>query len=189
MMRQRLALLIGAGFILASVAGCTGAADTRAELFRIRDRSKSQMDILKRKNELLNRQLNDMNEQVAELQESNDRLSAELGEYAARPEEVKLEIITEVNTMFSGVVTSQQDFKAQVDATVEEKTAAIEAELAEGLANLEKTLIQHGDFVHFVTSEQDSINRVFALRFDNRPWYQSVLGKWDDMERTMPEAP
>ena len=188
MMRQWLTLLIGVSFILA-LAGCTGTAETRAELFRIRDRSKGQMDILKRKNELLNRELNDMKDQVNELQESNDRLSAELGEYAARPEEVKLEIITEVNTMFSGVVNSQQDFKAQVEATLEEKTAVIEADLVEGLAKMEKTLIQHGDFVHFVTSEQDSINRVFAMRFDNRPWYQSVLGKWNDMERHTEEAP
>ena len=53
----------------------------------------------------------------------------------------------------------------------------------EGLLELEETLLEHASFVRFVTGEQDSINYIFAARFDSRPWYQSILGKWEDMER------
>jgi hypothetical protein len=189
MRRHWLTLLIGVGFVLA-LTGCNRNQEIQAELFRIRDRNKAEMDLLKKSNELLNRRYNDLKERVDKLQETNDRLTGELTEYATRPEEVKLEIITEVNTRFAAIANGQQDFMTQVNADFEEKEAVIETDLVAGLDRMEKTLLQHAAFVQFVSSEQDSINRVFAGRFDSRPWYQSVLGKWADMERgKLEEAP
>jgi adenylosuccinate lyase len=147
------------------------------------------MDILKKSNELMNRQLNDMREKVTELRESNDRLSGELTELATRPDEVKLEIITDVNARFSGMAQAQDEFTTQVNAKVEESNAATEADLEAKLAELTEVLEKHQEFVHFVATQQDSINRVFANRFDSRPWYQSVIGRWNDMELTRQETP
>ena len=30
--------------------------------------------------------------------------------------------------------------------------------------------------------------RLFASRIDSRPWYQSIIGKWEDKERAEAEA-
>jgi hypothetical protein len=30
---------------------------------------------------------------------------------------------------------------------------------------------------------------VFAERFDSRPWYQSIIGKWEDQERQTLSSP
>jgi hypothetical protein len=51
------------------------------------------------------------------------------------------------------------------------------------LEEFKKKVDEHEEFVNFVTAQQDSINRVFATRLDSRPWYESILGKWEDMQR------
>ena len=175
--------------MLGALAGCSGNQEVRAEMINIRDRSNAQMDLLKKSNELMNRKLNRMSERVSDLQDSNDRLSTELAEYATRPEEIKLEIITEVNTRFAAMAKGHDDFVDNLNSRFDTKTAEIEGELNSSLEDLAVTLTKHAAFVRFVSSEQDSINRVFATRFDNRPWYQSVLGKWEDMDRNRQDTP
>jgi hypothetical protein len=59
----------------------------------------------------------------------------------------------------------------------------IDAGLQTKVDTMEQDLAQHVAFVNFVATEQDSINRVFATRFDSRPWYQSYMGKWEDMQK------
>jgi len=182
MTRHWLAFLVGAVCLLV-MTGCDKNAGVRDELFRIRDNNKAEMDILKKRNEMLNRELNDLKETADKLQDSNDRLSLELTNYATRPDQVKLEIITEVNTRFASIANSQQAFIDQVNQSFAAVDTAINADLEAGLAELEETLVEHTALVRFVTGEQDSINHIFASRFDSRPWYQSILGKWEDMER------
>lgn len=188
-MTRRLVLPVAALVLAAAVSGCTGNQQLEAELHRFRDSSKSQLDLLKKQNELLNRKLNDMNETVDEFADTGDRLSTELATYVNRPEEVKLEIITEVNNRFGGIATGQEEFKEDINEMFEQETAAIKADVEQNVEEMQNTLTQHISFVQFVATQQDSINRVFANRFDSRPWYESVLGKWDDMERRKQEAP
>jgi predicted nuclease with TOPRIM domain len=182
MIRRILTFFVLAGTV-GILGGCQGNRELRAEMINVRDRAAAQMDRMKKENELLNRKLNDMNETVGKLQDSNDRLSTELTNYATRPEEVKLEIITEVNTRFSAMAKGQDDFVKDLNDRFDTKTAAIESDLDNQLAAISDTLNDHSMFVHFVASQQDSINRVFASRFDSRPWYQSILGKWEDMKK------
>ena len=187
MTRHRLTLLFGASCLLV-MTGCSQNSGVRDELFRVRDRNKAQMDILKKSNELINRELNDLNEQVVKLTESNDRLSGDLTEFATRPEEIKLEIITEVNTRFGAMAKSQQAFMDQVNQNFETRDTEINEALTTDVAEMEATLVEHAAFVRFVSTEQDSINRVFAMRFDSRPWYQSIIGRYEDMQRAKEAA-
>jgi hypothetical protein len=48
---------------------------------------------------------------------------------------------------------------------------------------MERTLEAKDEFFRFVFSEQDSINMEFAARFESRPWYESVLGRWEEREQ------
>jgi chromosome segregation ATPase len=188
MKRRWIAVLPVLGLALAA-SGCNGTRELEAELGNVRTRTRDQLDVLKKQNELLNRRLNDMNSRVDKLSDSNDRLSTDLTTYSTRPDEIKIEILTEVNTRFSFIATRQQEFEAQVDTLLLHRTASIADSLQTGLAAMEKTLAQHSTFVHYVAAEQDSINRVFANRFDSRPWYQSYMGKWEDMQRARAQTP
>ena len=96
---------------------------------------------------------------------------------------MKLEIITEVNTRFQAVGRKQDDFIAQINTRFEQRSTTIEDNLDSEVVDMEKMLNQHTTFAWFVATEQDSINRVFANRFDSRPWYESIIGKWEDRNR------
>lgn len=182
MTRICLAFLVGAVCLLA-LNGCDKNAGIRDELFRIRDKNKAEMDILKKRNEMLNRELNDLKEIADKLRDSNDRLALELTNYSTRPDQVKLEIITEVNTRFDALAKSQQAFIDAANQNFADLDTLMKADLQAGLKELDETLVENMAFIRFVTGEQDSINYIFASRFDSRPWYQSILGKWEDMER------
>jgi hypothetical protein len=190
MNRPRLAILPALGFGAALLAaGCSGSRDFEAELGTVRSTTRTQLDVLKKQNELLNRKLNDMNARVDEIQVSNERLSTDLTTYASRPDEIKIEILTEIQTTFQSLAARQQEFEANTDSLLATETRVIAESLEVKLADVDKSLAQHSAFVHFVSSEQDSINRVFANRFDSRPWYQSILGRWEDMQRARTQTP
>jgi outer membrane murein-binding lipoprotein Lpp len=171
------------------LAGCEGTQQIEIELNNVKETTKSQMDIIKKQNELMNRKLNDINEKLRELQETNDRLSGDLAAFASRPEEIKLEIISEVNSRFVGAAKTQEDFKAEVTELFQKRMSEIEESMKQEIEDMEKTLAQHSAFGSFVAGEQDSINKVFASRFDSRPWYQSYIGKWEDMEKNKDTTP
>ncbi len=181
-----LAVVLGVGMTL---AGCQGNRQMQQDLVNLQSTTKKQLDLLKQQNEFLNRKMNTVNTNVATLTEKTDQLSAELATYANRPEEVKLEIISEVNTRFESIAANNKEFQAEVLANFKAQEEQIDQKLLVQLEDMNKTLNKHTAFVKFVASEQDSINRVFANRFDSRPWYQSIIGKWDDMERAQQTAP
>ena len=40
------------------------------------------------------------------------------------------------------------------------------------------------EFVRFVMTYQDTVNIAFASRFDQKPWYTSILGRWEQKKPT-----
>lgn len=188
---MRLRLLSITAFLGVAIlfAGCGADREMQAELVNLKSSTKKQLDLLKQQNQFLNRKLNTVNEKVDELTELTTNLRAELSTYANRPEEVKLEIINEVNTRFAAIAKNQDEFKEQVQTAFQDQSKKINDDLATELEAMNKTLNKHTAFVQFVASEQDSINRVFANRFDSRPWYQSIIGKWEDRERAASSTP
>ncbi len=188
MTRRSLAVLVLLGVAL-PLGGCRQIRQNQQDILNLQSTSRAKFDLMKRQNEFLNRKVNQLTEKVDELTDTNERLSADLAAYAARPEEIKLEIVSEVNTIRQAMATSQRDFQEKVETTFAERTEALDSHIAEELTKIKKTLNKHTSFVQFVATEQDSINRVFARRFDSRPWYQSIIGKWEDRERAALASP
>ncbi len=188
---MRLRLLSITAFVGVAIlfAGCGANREMQAELVNLKSSTKKQLDLLKQQNQFLNRKLNTVNEKVDELTDLTNSLRTELSTYANRPDEVKLEIIEEVNTRFAAIAKSQKDFEDQVQTAFQDQAQQVNQKLDNQLAEMNKTLNKHTAFVQFVAAEQDSINRVFANRFDSRPWYQSIIGKWEDRERAAAETP
>ncbi len=188
-MRLRSLTIIAILGVGAALSGCQANREMQAELVNLKSSTKKQLDLLKQQNEFLNRKLNSLTTKVDDLTKANSDLSDQLATYANRPEEVKLEIISEVNTRFQAIAESQKQFQQDVQDQFDQETQKLDKKLDTQLADMNKTLNKHTAFVKFVASEQDSINRVFANRFDSRPWYQSIIGKWEDRERQAGETP
>jgi len=176
-------LVIAAVCGLTALTGCQQTREMQADLINLKQKSNKQFTLLKQQNEFMNRKVNTLNDKVEDLTKMNVTLSEELATYANRPDEVKIEIINEVNTRFAAIAKAQEDFKTNLTADVKAHNEKIETEMDAQFADMKKVLENHTSFVQFVAAEQDSINRVFANRFDSRPWYQSIIGKWDDKQR------
>ena len=185
MNRRLLVIVAFAG--LTALTGCQQTREMEAELINLKQKTNKQFTLLKQQNEFMNRKVNTLNEKVEDLTKMNGTLSEELATYANRPDEVKMEIIAEVNTRFASIAKAQEDFKNNLTKDVTEHNTKIEEKLETEFTDVRKVLENHTSFVQFVAAEQDSINRVFANRFDSRPWYQSIIGKWDDRERARKE--
>ena len=189
LMNRRLVSLVAVLGVGIALSGCQGNRQMQQDIVNLQNTTKKQLDLLKQQNEFLNRKMNTVNTNVATLTEKTDQLSAELSTYANRPEEVKLEIISEVNTRFEAIAAQNKEFQDEVNANFKGQQEQIDLKLQTQLDLMTKTLDKHTAFVNFVATEQDSINRVFANRFDSRPWYQSIIGKWDDRERAQKNNP
>ena len=182
MLRRPLSLTLVA-LAVVSLTGCGQVRKNQAEIIALKNTVNRDLELLKRQNTFMNRKVNKLQESVDEATEISSDLRTELSTYANRPEEVKIEIIGEVNSRFGAILKSNEEFKAEVTEMFKQHREATETRLTESLTAMEKTLNNHTAFVQFVATEQDSINRVFANRFDSRPWYQSIIGKWEDRER------
>jgi hypothetical protein len=189
MNHRRLAGLLVLWGAAASWAGCAKNQDIQAELAKVRETTMAQMDSLRKTNEALNKQLNAMNAQVDEVTRSSELWIPQLAANMNRPDSIRVEILNEVNTRFTYLATRQKEFEGVVDTLFTARSKAISDTLAVKLVEMDKTLAQHAAFVQFVAGEQDSINRVFANRFDSRPWYQSIIGRWQDQERAKAATP
>lgn len=186
-MQRRLSSLALAAFLLVGLTGCQQIRTNQAEIIELSNKVNHDLDLLKKQNTFLNRKVNKLQDSVEEASTVSKALREELSTYANRPDEVKLEIIEEVNSRFQAIGQSNEAFKAEVTEMFTTQAQNVNNRLDTTLAQMEKTLNNHTAFVQFVAAEQDSINRVFANRFDSRPWYQSIIGKWEDRERASNE--
>lgn len=187
-MLRRIPVLLGLSLSALLLVGCQGDREMKAKVLTMEQRTGKQFNLLKQQNEFMNRKVNSLNEKVEELTERNSELSEELATYANRPDEVKLEIIQEVNTMRAAMATDMEMFKSQLTKSVDDRFTQMQERRDTEFADMRKTLNHHTEFVQFVAAEQDSINRLFANRIDSRPWYQSIIGKWEDKERADAES-
>ena len=188
-MNRRFVSLVAVLGVGVALSGCQGNRQMQQDIVNLQNTTKKQLDLLKQQNEFLNRKMNTVNTNVAALTQKTDDLSANLSTFANRPDEVKLEIISEVNTRFEAIAAQNKEFQGEVLANFSGQQEQIDKKLQTQIDLMTKTLDRHTEFVNFVASEQDSINRVFANRFDSRPWYQSIIGKWDDRERARKNNP
>jgi len=183
-------LLVVLGLLSFSLvfSGCAGDREMKEKVLTMELQSKSKFGLLKQQNEFMNRKVNTLNEKVEELLEANAVLTERLAEFANRPDEIKIEIITEVNTRFATISTAQKQFTERVTEDVDTRFNVMENKFDTQFKDMNAVLLHHTEFVQFVSTEQDSINALFAGRIDSRPWYQSIIGKWEDKERAKAES-
>lgn len=182
---QLLALIVA----MAGLTGCQARnRDLEQELVDIKNAARLNEMLLERQSEFLTNKVDLVTQQIDKLEEDNHRLSRDFSIYAARPEEVKHEVLTEVDVKTDQATKAQEDFRREFTQKLNQRAADLDAKSREAISDYMDTLNADDRFFRFVFTEQDSLNRIFAARFENRPWYESILGKWESQQQREEEA-
>jgi chromosome segregation ATPase len=183
-MRSSRWLLAGLGFSLA-LAGCTESAQmTLAELERHKREVDKQMRLVREQNEQINAKLNVLKAEMDTIKTVYiPAVQVSLDSVAAKPDQVRIQMISEVDNRLQTIATDYRTFKEKVTETVNTNQKAVTDEMKTKLEAFDKRITDSREFVDFVLAQQDSVNREFAVRIDKRPWYKSIIGDWQDRQR------
>ena len=185
-------LVAGLGLSLVTVVGgCTESSKmTLAEMESLERRVDKQMRLVKEQNEQINSKLNIVKAELDTIKTVYiPAVSASLDSVAAKPEAYRLIIINEVENRLRTISESVAEFKKQVNDGTLARHEALTGEVKKKIDAFEGRVATTESMVNFVLAKQDSINREFAVRIDKRPWYTSILGAWDDQQRSKRNAP
>jgi hypothetical protein len=185
-------LVAGVGLtVVAALAGCTESGKlTLAEMERLRRDTDKQMRLVREQNEQINAKLNVVKAEMDTITTVYiPALSASLDSVAAKPEQARLQMISEVENRLRGITDNVRDFKTLVNETLVSQNRTLTDTLRIRLNNFDARIAKTKEYVDFVLAEQDSVNREFANRIDKRPWYISILGAWEDRQRARGQTP
>jgi chromosome segregation ATPase len=184
-MRSSRWLLAGLGFSLV-LAGCTESAQmTLAELERHKREVDKQMRLVREQNEQINAKLNVLKAEMDTIKTVYiPAVQVSLDSVAAKPDQVRIQMMSEVDNRLQTIATDYREFKTKVTETVNTNQKTLTDDLKTKVDAFEKRVSESENFVNFVLAQQDSVNREFAVRIDKRPWYRSIIGDYNDRKRS-----
>lgn len=185
-MIQRIALLLFLTPLIAGVVGCQGNRELQQELLNLKNETSLQLELLNRHNDFLTRKTDLVEERVERLSSSDRQLTREVNIYGARPDQIKREILDEVDVRGQMAADQRTAFTQEFDDRLTDKSAYLSDKTRTTIAGFERALDHEDRFFRFVFAEQDSMNLEFVSRFQDRPWYESLLGRWEQQENSAP---
>lgn len=191
-MQRNRGLVAGVGIaILGSLAGCSeGSRVTLAEMEKLRRETDKQMRLVREQNEQINDKLNLIKTQLDTIQTVYiPAVQASLDSVSRIPASTAVQIGNDVDGKIRTIRDDYKAFKEAVNQRLESTSTDLSTNLRTKLDQFEKDATFQKSLVDFVLAKQDSINREFAVRIDKRPWYKSILGDWDDIQRRKAQNP
>ncbi len=185
-MRRSRWILAGLGATLAvGLLGCSeGDKLTLAEMERLKRDVDKQMRLVKEQNLQINDKQNVLKEELRVIKEEYiPAVMVSLDSVSAKPDQVKVQMIAEVENRLRTITENVKDFKKEVNDDIVAHKSTVADSLKSRLDGYNKRISYIEDYTQFVLTQQDSVNREFANRIDKRPWYVSIIGAWDDRQR------
>lgn len=186
-MRLNRGLVAGLGLaIVGSLAGCSESNKvTLAEMERLRRDTDKQMRLVREQNEQINTNMKLIKAQLDTIQLAYiPAVQASLDSVSRIPAATAIQIGNDVDGKIRTIRDDYKEFKTSVNSRLEETSTSLATQLKTRLDTYETDAAQQKAMVDFVLAKQDSVNREFAVRIDKRPWYKSILGDWDDIQRS-----
>lgn len=172
-----LALILGMGV---ATAGCGHMTrDAQQALLDYKNQARFELEWAKTQIEFLNKKVVQVEEKLDQAARLDAQVNRDMAYYQARPDEIKREILREVDERAQELQERRSAFEAQLASDLDARVTAYDDSLVVRRHLIHDELDYNQRFVDFVMSSQDSINREFAYRFDSRPWYENVIGSWD----------
>lgn len=175
-------LLVLLPVLALAAAGCQGDRELQQELLNYKNDSRFQLELLDRHDQFLKEKMSDTQDMLAKVEASDHQLSRDFKSYASRPGQIKKEIVEDTAQRAQQIAAEELDFVEEVNGKLDSADARFDEEVTQTGNEIADRLKSEGRFFDYVMTAQDSLNLAFARRFDSRPWYESVLGKWTEKE-------
>lgn len=171
---------------LAAAVGCQGDRELQQELLNLKNESTLQLELLERHSAFLTEKTDMVEKQVDALADSDRRLSHDVAVYTARPDQIRKEILDEVDQRGELAAERRERFKEEILQRLDDRGDELTAKAQEAVDQYQAVLDRERAFIDFVFTQQDSMNQVYANRFADRPWYESILGTWEARQNATP---
>lgn len=173
-------LLVLLPVLALATAGCQGDRELQQEMLNYKNDTRYQLEVLNRHDQFLKEKMAGTQDMLAKAEASDRELSRDFRSYSSRPDEIKKEIVEDAAQRADRFAAQEADFLREIDGKLDSADARLQENLDRAGNEIADRLNSEGEFFDYVMSAQDSVNQVFARRFDSRPWYESVLGKWSE---------
>lgn len=176
-MGSRTLLVLGLTMV---VGGCAQDRQLQQDMVDYKNESGLTLQLLIDQNGFLNSKIERVRGEVEDVVEADRRFQYNFNVYSRRPDEIKLEILEEVGVRAELNEEQQAEFSADYSLRLQELQNELNDRRNLKISEMQAILDHEDMFFRFVYTDQDSVNNEFATRFDKKPWYQSLLGGWEE---------
>ena len=166
--------------VLAALAGCSNDAEKiQAQVTTFKSELDPEMQLLTRHSKFLKKKAETIAAKVDKLEADQAQLVSVLYALTSHPEAVKRDMTALLEAQQDTMATFQRATLQEFGRFLDQRDAAVQQKLAAQSDSLNAELAKADEFVRFVFSYQDTVNHNVAARFDQKPWYTSILGRWE----------
>jgi ABC-type glycerol-3-phosphate transport system substrate-binding protein len=170
--------------VLAALSGCNESKKLEGQVTRFKGEMDPQIQLMVRHSKFLKKKAETIAAKVDKIEAEQAQISATLASLTAAPGAAKRDILAFVDSKTDSLARFQKATLLELGTLLDERDAAIQKKLKAQDDSLKAGIAKTDEFVRFVMTNQDTVNQAFASRFDQKPWYTSILGRWEQKKPT-----
>ena len=173
-------------FVTVALSGCNESKKMEVMVANYKAEMGPQMQLMVRHSKFLQKKAETIAAKVDKLQADNAQIAQTLAALTYEPQAAKRDILALVDAHADTLARSQKNSLEELGQFLNQRDVAVRQSLTTQEDSLKVALAAADEFFRFVMSDQDTVNQAFAQRFDQKPWYTSILGRWEQKKKSTP---
>jgi len=165
--------------VLAGVFGCNDSKKLASQVTAFKGEMDPQIQLMTRHSKFLRKKAETISAKVDKIEAEQAQINATLGALRAEPGNAKRDILAVVDAKAETTAQFQRAALNEFGKFLDDRDAKVRQTLKAQDDSLRAALAKTDEFIRFVMTNQDTVNQAIAGRFDQKPWYTSILGRWD----------
>ena len=165
--------------LVSGLCGCNDTKKLETQVTAFKAEMDPQIQLMTRHSKFLRKKAETISAKVDKIEADQAQINQTLAALSAAPGAAKRDILAFVDAKAETTARFQKSTLQEFGRFLDERDALVTQELKAQDDSLRAALAHTDEFVRFVMTYQDTVNTAFASRFDQKPWYTSILGRWD----------
>ena len=170
--------------LVAGLCGCNDTKKLETQVTTFKAEMDPQIQLMVRHSKFLKKKAETIAAKVDKIQAEQAQINATLGALRAAPGAAKQDILAFVDLKVDSTARFQRASLQEFGTFLDQRDALVQQKLKAQDDSLKAALAKTDEFIRFVMTNQDTVNNAFASRFDQKPWYTSILGRWEQKKPT-----